>query len=38
LSGFIIEPNVGGIIPPELVDHSLKLFTQDVAPYLRVCR
>jgi len=35
LSGFIIEPNVGGIIAPELVDHSLKLFTQDVVPYLR---
>jgi alkanesulfonate monooxygenase SsuD/methylene tetrahydromethanopterin reductase-like flavin-dependent oxidoreductase (luciferase family) len=35
LSGFIIEPRVGGIIPPELVDHSMKLFTQDVVPYLR---
>jgi alkanesulfonate monooxygenase SsuD/methylene tetrahydromethanopterin reductase-like flavin-dependent oxidoreductase (luciferase family) len=38
LSGFIIEPNVGGIIPPELVDHSMKLFTQDVVPYLRESR
>ncbi|PON19135.1 hypothetical protein C2W62_04255 [Candidatus Entotheonella serta] len=35
LSGFIIEPNVGGVIPPELVDHSMKLFTQDIAPELR---
>ncbi len=35
LAGFIIEPNVGGIIPPELVDHSMKRFTQDVAPELR---
>ncbi len=35
LSGIIIEPNVGGIIPPELVEHSMKLFTQDVVPYLR---
>jgi alkanesulfonate monooxygenase SsuD/methylene tetrahydromethanopterin reductase-like flavin-dependent oxidoreductase (luciferase family) len=38
LSGFIIEPNVGGLILPELVDHSMKLLTQDVAPYLRACR
>jgi alkanesulfonate monooxygenase SsuD/methylene tetrahydromethanopterin reductase-like flavin-dependent oxidoreductase (luciferase family) len=38
LSGFIIESNVGGLIPPELVDHSMKLLTQDVAPYLRACR
>jgi alkanesulfonate monooxygenase SsuD/methylene tetrahydromethanopterin reductase-like flavin-dependent oxidoreductase (luciferase family) len=38
LSGFIIEPNVGGLMLPELVDHSMKLLTQDVAPYLRACR
>jgi alkanesulfonate monooxygenase SsuD/methylene tetrahydromethanopterin reductase-like flavin-dependent oxidoreductase (luciferase family) len=38
LSGFIIEPNVGGLISTELVDHSIKLFTQDVAPYLRACK
>jgi alkanesulfonate monooxygenase SsuD/methylene tetrahydromethanopterin reductase-like flavin-dependent oxidoreductase (luciferase family) len=38
LSGLIIEPNVGGAIPPERVDHAMKLFTQDVAPYLRGCR
>ena len=38
LSGVIIEPNVGGIIPPKRVAHSMKLFTQDVAPELRACR
>lgn len=35
LSGIIIEPNVGGVIPPELVDHSIELFTQEVTPDLR---
>lgn len=35
LSGFIIEPNAGGGIPPPLVDSSLRLFTQEVAPQLR---
>jgi len=38
LSGFIIEPNVGGLIPAELIDHSIQLFTQDVVPELRACR
>ena len=38
LSGFIVEPNVGGAIPPEGVDHAMKLFTQEVAPYLRASR
>lgn len=38
LSGLMIEPNVGGAIPPERVDHAMKLLTQDVAPYLRGCR
>ena len=38
LSGLIIEPNVGGLIAPDLVEHSMKLFTQDVAPYLRMPR
>jgi alkanesulfonate monooxygenase SsuD/methylene tetrahydromethanopterin reductase-like flavin-dependent oxidoreductase (luciferase family) len=38
LSGFIIEPNVGGLIPAELIDHSIQLFTQDVAPELRARR
>jgi hypothetical protein len=29
---------VGGLMLPELVDHSMKLLTQDVVPYLRACR
>ena len=35
LSGIIIEPNVGGGIPPDLVARSMRLFTQEVAPQLR---
>jgi alkanesulfonate monooxygenase SsuD/methylene tetrahydromethanopterin reductase-like flavin-dependent oxidoreductase (luciferase family) len=35
LSGFIIEPNVGGGIAPERVVRSLHLFTHAVAPQLR---
>jgi alkanesulfonate monooxygenase SsuD/methylene tetrahydromethanopterin reductase-like flavin-dependent oxidoreductase (luciferase family) len=35
LSGFIIEPNMGGGIPPERVAHSLHLFAHAVAPQLR---
>lgn len=35
LSGFIIEPNVGGGIPPEQVARSLDLFAQEAAPQLR---
>jgi alkanesulfonate monooxygenase SsuD/methylene tetrahydromethanopterin reductase-like flavin-dependent oxidoreductase (luciferase family) len=35
LSGVIIEPNVGGHIPPELVFRSVRLFAQDVVPQLR---
>jgi alkanesulfonate monooxygenase SsuD/methylene tetrahydromethanopterin reductase-like flavin-dependent oxidoreductase (luciferase family) len=35
LSGFIIEPNVGGGIPPERVARSLDLFAYVVAPQLR---
>lgn len=35
LSGIIIEPNVGGGMPPELVARSMGLFAQDVAPHLR---
>ncbi len=35
LAGIIIEPNVGGGVPPERVAHSMKLFSQDVAPHLR---
>ena len=35
LSGIVIEPNVGGGIPRELVLRSLRLFTQEVAPKVR---
>ena len=35
LSGFIMEPNAGGGIPPPLVARSLRLFMQEVAPQLR---
>ncbi|MBI3329714.1 MAG: LLM class flavin-dependent oxidoreductase [Nitrospinae bacterium] len=35
LSGFIIEPNVGGRIPPELVLNSVRLFAREVVPRLR---
>jgi alkanesulfonate monooxygenase SsuD/methylene tetrahydromethanopterin reductase-like flavin-dependent oxidoreductase (luciferase family) len=35
LSGFIIEFNVGGNIPPALVARSMRRFAQEVAPRLR---
>jgi alkanesulfonate monooxygenase SsuD/methylene tetrahydromethanopterin reductase-like flavin-dependent oxidoreductase (luciferase family) len=35
LSWIIIEPNIGGDIPPNLVAHSMHLFAQEVAPRLR---
>jgi alkanesulfonate monooxygenase SsuD/methylene tetrahydromethanopterin reductase-like flavin-dependent oxidoreductase (luciferase family) len=35
LSGFIMEANVGGRIPPESVLESIRLFGQEVAPRLR---
>jgi alkanesulfonate monooxygenase SsuD/methylene tetrahydromethanopterin reductase-like flavin-dependent oxidoreductase (luciferase family) len=35
LSGFIMESNVGGRIPPESVLQSIRLFGQEVAPRLR---
>jgi alkanesulfonate monooxygenase SsuD/methylene tetrahydromethanopterin reductase-like flavin-dependent oxidoreductase (luciferase family) len=35
LSGVIIEPNVGGFIPSELVFRSVRLFAEEVAPRLR---
>jgi alkanesulfonate monooxygenase SsuD/methylene tetrahydromethanopterin reductase-like flavin-dependent oxidoreductase (luciferase family) len=35
LSGVIMEPNVGGHIPPDLVLRSVRLFGQEVAPRLR---
>jgi hypothetical protein len=35
LSGIIMEPNIGGRIPHELLLHSMRLFTQEVTPSLR---
>lgn len=35
LAGVIIEPNVGSDIPPALMQRSLTLFAQEVAPCLR---
>ena len=35
LSGFIMESNVGGRIPPESVLESIRLFGREVAPQLR---
>ena len=35
LSGIIAETNVGGVIPPERVKNSIRLFTEEVVPQLR---
>ena len=35
LAGIVIEPNVGGGIPRELVLQSVRLFAQEVVPRLR---
>jgi alkanesulfonate monooxygenase SsuD/methylene tetrahydromethanopterin reductase-like flavin-dependent oxidoreductase (luciferase family) len=35
LSGIIMEPNIGGRIPRELILRSMRLFAQEVAPHLR---
>ncbi len=35
LSGMIIEPNVGGDIPLDLVTRSMELFAEEVAPQLQ---
>lgn len=35
LSGIIMEPNIGGRIPPALVLRSMRLFAQEVAPQLQ---
>jgi alkanesulfonate monooxygenase SsuD/methylene tetrahydromethanopterin reductase-like flavin-dependent oxidoreductase (luciferase family) len=35
LSGVLMEPNVGGLIPPDRLDNSINLFGQEVAPQLR---
>jgi alkanesulfonate monooxygenase SsuD/methylene tetrahydromethanopterin reductase-like flavin-dependent oxidoreductase (luciferase family) len=35
LSGVLMEPNVGGLMPPERLDNSIRLFGQAVAPQLQ---
>jgi alkanesulfonate monooxygenase SsuD/methylene tetrahydromethanopterin reductase-like flavin-dependent oxidoreductase (luciferase family) len=35
LAGFIIEPNVGALIPPERVARSMDLFVHKVVPQLQ---
>jgi alkanesulfonate monooxygenase SsuD/methylene tetrahydromethanopterin reductase-like flavin-dependent oxidoreductase (luciferase family) len=35
LAGVVIEPNVGGGMPPEMVLRSLRLFAREVVPRLR---
>jgi alkanesulfonate monooxygenase SsuD/methylene tetrahydromethanopterin reductase-like flavin-dependent oxidoreductase (luciferase family) len=34
LSGVLMEPNVGGLISPDRLEHSIRLFGQEVAPRL----
>ena len=34
LSGVLMEPNVGGLMSPECLDNSIRLFGQEVAPQL----
>lgn len=35
LTGVIMEPNLGGTVPPERVQNSVKLYAEEVAPALR---
>ena len=35
LSGIIMEPNIGGRIPRELILRSMRLFAEEVAPHVR---
>jgi alkanesulfonate monooxygenase SsuD/methylene tetrahydromethanopterin reductase-like flavin-dependent oxidoreductase (luciferase family) len=35
LAGIIVEPNVGGSLPPALVERSMDLFFREVVPHLR---
>ena len=35
LSGVLMEPNVGGLMSPERLDNSIRLFGQEVAPQLQ---
>ena len=34
LSGVLMEPNVGGLMAPDRLDRSIRLFGQEVAPRL----
>ena len=34
LSGVLMEPNVGGLMTPERLDNSMRLFSQEVGPQL----
>jgi len=35
LSGVLMEPNVGGLLSPDRLDNSMRLFGQEVAPQLQ---
>ena len=35
LTGVIMEPNLGGTVPAERVQHSIRLYAEEVAPALR---
>ena len=35
LSGFLVEPNVGGMMHADAVDNSIRLFASEVVPALR---
>ena len=35
LTGFIMEPNLGGNVPAERVQNSIRLYAEEVAPALR---
>ena len=35
LTGFIMEPNLGGTVPPERVQKSIRLYAEEVGPALR---
>ena len=35
LTGFIMEPNVGGAVPAERVQNSIRLYAEEVGPALR---
>jgi alkanesulfonate monooxygenase SsuD/methylene tetrahydromethanopterin reductase-like flavin-dependent oxidoreductase (luciferase family) len=35
LTGFIMEPNLGGTVPPENVQKSIRLYAEEVGPALR---